>query len=110
MENIYDLARELATQIKNSEEYNEFMQSKEAASVDPDVVASLNAFQEKQFELQRRQMNGEEFGPEIMGEMTNITTPLMQNPLSARYLQAQIRFTMMVNDVYMIINDAVKTD
>lgn len=110
MENVYDIARELATVMKNSEEYNEFMNAKEAASIDPEVVDALNAFQEKQFDIQRRQLNGEEMGPEIMAEMTASTQPLLQNPLSARYLQAQIRYTMMVNEVFTILNDAVKTE
>lgn len=110
MDNVYDLARELASKLQASEEYKEFMEAKEAASVDPEVVESLNAFQEKQFELQRKQLNGEELGAEIMNEMATITQPLMANSLSNRYLQAQIRYTMMVNEVFMILNDAVKTE
>ena len=110
MVNVYDLARDLAAEMKASEEYTEFMDAKVAASVDPEVVAALNTFQEKQFEIQRRQLNGEEMGPEIVAEMTTITQPLLSNPLSARYLQAQIRYTMMVNEIFSILNEVVKTD
>jgi hypothetical protein len=33
----------------------------------------------------------------------------MRDPLAAEYMQAEVRFTLMVNDVYEIIAEAVKT-
>jgi hypothetical protein len=34
----------------------------------------------------------------------------MKDPLAAEYLQTEVRFTLMVNDVYGILAEAVKSE
>jgi hypothetical protein len=41
--------------------------------------------------------------------MQNLSQILMRDPLAAEYLQAEMRFTLMVNDVYEILGGAIKT-
>jgi cell fate (sporulation/competence/biofilm development) regulator YlbF (YheA/YmcA/DUF963 family) len=105
---IHDKAHELAAEIKKSPEYNDYLAAKERASQNADLVVSLNDYQEKQFELQRKQMIGEEIGPDVISQMQNLYQILARDPAAAEYLQAQIRFAMMVNDVYTILGDVVK--
>jgi cell fate (sporulation/competence/biofilm development) regulator YlbF (YheA/YmcA/DUF963 family) len=109
MVNVHDKARELAEAITQSEEYSLYLAAKEKASENGELSDAINDLHEKQFDMQRRQINGEEIGPEILGQMQNLTQILMRDPLAAEYLQAEIRFTLMVNDVYEIIAEAVKT-
>ncbi|MDR1068909.1 MAG: YlbF family regulator [Clostridiales Family XIII bacterium] len=109
MTNIHDMARALAEAMKNSEEYAQYIAVKNKASQNAELSDAINDLHEKQFDMQRRQMNGEELGAEIMGQMQNLTQILMRDPVAAEYMQAEVRFTLMVNDVYEIIAEAVKT-
>jgi cell fate (sporulation/competence/biofilm development) regulator YlbF (YheA/YmcA/DUF963 family) len=109
MDNIHDKARELAAALVQSEEYRSYMEVKEKASGNAELSAAINDLHEKQFEMQKRQINGEEIGPDYLSQMQNLSQILMRDPLAAEYLQAEVRFTLMVNDVYEIIGAAVKT-
>jgi cell fate (sporulation/competence/biofilm development) regulator YlbF (YheA/YmcA/DUF963 family) len=109
MVNVHDKARELAEAISQSEEYASYLAAKEQAGTNNELAEAINDLHEKQFDMQRRQINGEEIGPEFIGQMQNLTQILMRDPLAAEYLQAEVRFTLMVNDVYEILAEAVKT-
>ena len=108
MENPYDKARELAIAMKGSQEYLDYIAAKERASENQELVAALNDYQEKQFDLQRRTMLGEEIGQDMMQQMQNLYEILARDPAAAAYLQAQMRFAMMVNEVYGVIGEVVK--
>ena len=108
MSNPYDKARELSIAIKESQEYKDYMAAKEKASENQELVVALNDYQEKQFELQKKTMLGEELGQDVMQQMQNLYQILARDPLAAAYLQAQIRFAVMVNDVYNTIGEVVK--
>ena len=108
MANPYDKARELTIAIKESQEYKDYVAAKERASVNQDLVAALNDYQGKQFDLQRKVMLGEEIEQDVMQRMQDLYQILAADPAAAAYLQAQIRFTMMVNDVYQVLGDVIK--
>lgn len=108
MANPYDKARELSTAIKESQEYLDYVAAKERASRNQELVAALNDYQEKQFDLQKKTMLGEEIASDAMQQMQNLYQILASDPAAAAYLQAQIRFTMMVNDVYQVLGDVIK--
>jgi len=108
MANPYDKARELIIAIKESPEYKDYIAAKERASVNQELVAALNDYQEKQFELQKKVMLGEEVEQDAMQHMQDLYQILASDPAAAAYLQAQMRFTMMVNDVYRVLGDIVK--
>lgn len=106
--NVYDYAHALAKALKESREYQNYMELKEKVSENEDLTASLNDFQQKQFQLQAQQMLGQE-GDASMGEqIQNLAQILMKDPLAAQYLQAEFTFTMMFSDVYKILQDAVR--
>jgi len=108
MTNPYDKARELSLAIKESPEYTDYLAAKKRASENQELVAALNDYQEKQFDLQKKTMLGEEIGQDIMLQMQNLYMILARDPAAAAYLQAQIRFAMMVNEVYSTIGEVVK--
>lgn len=108
MTNTHDKARELSIAIKESQEYREYAAAKERASENEELVAALNDYQEKQFELQKRTMIGEDIGQDVMQQMQNLYQILARDPAAAAYLQAQMRFAIMVNDVYQTLGDVLK--
>lgn len=107
---IHDKAHELAKMIKESPQYVEYMRVKEKVGQNPELTEMVNDFQGKQFELQKLQMSGQELGPEMMQQVQNLYGILMKDPVAAEYIQAEVQFSLMVNDVYQIIAEAVKTD
>ena len=108
MTNPYDKARELIIAIKESQEYRDYEAAKERASQNQDLVAALNDYQEKQYELQKKTMLGEEITQDVMQQMQNLYEILARDPAAAAYIQAQMRFAMMVNDVYQVLGDVIK--
>lgn len=110
MNNIHDKAHELASMIKGSDQYKEYMRVKEKVGQNAELTEMVNDFQGKQFELQKAQMSGQELGPEMMEQVQNLYGLLMKDPVAAEYIQAEVQFSLMVNDVYQILADAVKTD
>jgi len=110
MQDLHDKARELSDAIRNSEEYRQYIEVKERASQNAELSASLNDFREKQFTMQKKQLLGEDIGTDAQMQMQNVAQILMRDPLAAEYLQAELRFTLMVNDIYAILAEAVKSD
>ena len=55
-------------------------------------------------------MFGEELGPEMMEQVQSLYQILMKDPVAAQYLQAEISFSLLVNDIYSILGEAIKTD
>lgn len=108
--NVHDEAHNLARAIKESQEYKEYVRLKEAASLNPELSAMLNDFQAKQFEIQAKQMLGEELGEELMEQVQSLSQIIMKDPLAFEYMQAMQRFSLLVNDVYTILGDVIKFD
>ncbi|MBK5261567.1 MAG: YlbF family regulator [Peptostreptococcaceae bacterium] len=105
--NVYDAAHNLAKAIKDSEEYIQYEEIKNSVSGKEELAGMLNDFQSKQFEIQAKQMTGEEIGEEMMGQIQSLYGIMMQDPTAAQYLQAEIRFSLMMNDIYKILGDVI---
>ncbi|MBK5245728.1 MAG: YlbF family regulator [Peptostreptococcaceae bacterium] len=105
--NVYDAAHNLAKSIKESEEYIQYEEIKNSVSGNDELSGMLNDFQAKQFEIQAKQMTGEEIGEEMMGQIQSLYGIMMQDPTAAQYLQAEIRFSLMMNDIYKILGDVI---
>lgn len=108
--NVHDEAHNLARAIKESAEYKQYAELKDAASQNEELSAMLNDFQAKQFEIQAKQMMGEELGSDMMEQIQSLYQILMRDPLAAQYVQAEMRFSLLVNDVYTILGEVIKFD
>ncbi|WP_037372945.1 YlbF family regulator [Anaerovorax odorimutans] len=108
--NVHDEARNLAKVLKESEEYKSYKELKETASKNPELVEMLNDFQAKQFEIQSKQMIGEEISEDMKGQMQSLYEIIMKDPLAAQYMQAEMRFSMLINDIYTILGEVIKVE
>ena len=70
--NVYDQAHGLAQAIKASEEFKQYSAVKEKVKANPELDKMLKDFQQKQFELQAKQMMGEEVNDEAMSSVQSI--------------------------------------
>ena len=103
--NVYDQAHSLAQAIRESEEFKQYDQYKKIVKENPQLDQSLKDLMKKQMEMQAAQMMGQEVTQEAFQQIQQLSAILMQDPSAAQYLQNQMRFSMMMADVYKIIAD-----
>ena len=107
--NVYDGAHNLASAIKQSDEFKEFKKYEEQLKANPELEKMINDFQQKSMEIQMKQMSGEELGADAMQSIQQLYGIVMQDPLAANYMQASMRFSLMMKDVFDIIGEATGT-
>ena len=105
--NVYDQAHNLARAIKESEEFKQYDYLKKVIDQKEDLSKMVKDFQAKQFEMQAKQMMGEEVGPEMMQGIQELYQIIMTDPTVSQYMQAEMRFSLMMNDVYKILGEVM---
>ena len=105
--NVYDQAHNLARAIKESEEFKQYDYLKKVIDQNEELSKMVKDFQAKQFELQAKQMMGEEMSPEMMQGVQDLYQIMTKDPTAAQYMQAEMRFSLMMNDVYKILGEVM---
>jgi len=105
--NVYDQAHNLARAIKESEEFKQYDYLKKVIDQNADLSKMVKDFQAKQFELQAKQMMGEEMPADMMQSIQELYQSIMTDPTAAQYMQAEMRFSLMMNDVYKILGEVM---
>ena len=67
----------------------------------------LKDFQNKQLTLQAKQMAGEKLGPEALEQIKGLYEIILKDPTAAQYMQAEMRFSVMIGDVYKILGELI---
>ena len=67
----------------------------------------IKDFEAKQMEIQAKQMMGETFPPEMTQQIQELYQIVMMDPTASAYIQAQMRFSLMMSDVYKILGEAM---
>ena len=105
--NVYDEAHGLARALKESNEFKEFDRMRKEVEQDPDVSKMLGELQTLQIQLQTAQMTGNQPDADTMSRMQSLSTMLATKPLAAKFMQTEAAFSVMMNDVFKIIGEAV---
>ncbi len=105
--NVYDEAHNLARAIKESNEFKEFDRMRTEVENDKECSEMLKELQELQVQLQTAQIAGMTPDKDVFQRFQSLSTMVATKPLAARYLQAQGAFTIMMNDVFGIIGEAM---
>ncbi len=105
--NVYEDAHNLARAIKASEEYKQYDALKKKVAGNPELDKMVKDFQKRQFEFQAKQVMGEQPGPEVAQQIQELYQIIATNPVAAEYMQAEVRFNLMMNDVYKILGDVI---
>lgn len=106
--NPYDHAHNLAHALKESQEFKEYAHIKAEVAEIPELNQMLVDFQQKQYQFQMLQISGQQPDEELLKSVQDLLGVLNRDPKAAAYLQAEMRFTQMVADIYNIIGDAIK--
>ena len=106
--NPYDKARELARAITESDEFKKFQAAKLGLEADDSAKSMIEDFQKKQFELQKKQMMGEELKDEDSQKIQELYGILSLNKVAGEFLQAEFGYARMMQDVMKILQDVLE--
>ena len=105
--NVYDEAHSLARAIKESNEFIEFDKVRQEVNADKEVSEMIAEMQKLQLELQAAQISGTEPNADLMSRIQSLSTMMATKPLAAKFMQSEAAFSIMMNDVFKIIGEAM---
>lgn len=106
--NPYDKARELARAIEDSDVFKKFKEQKAAVEQDEATKMMVEDFQKRQFELEMKQMKGEELSKEDSEKMQELFRILSLNQKGSDFLAAQYQFGLMMQDISKILSEVIE--
>ena len=106
--NVYDTVNQLAKEIKESEEYLEYKKIKDIVKEKPELKEKLDNFEKARYETQIATMKGEEPTKEQVENLQKIYLELIQNDITKKYLDTELKFNTMLADINKILGEAVQ--
>ena len=106
---IYDKARELAQELKQSEEYRVYQAARDAAMQNETTCALIKELHQLQMRAQAAMMSGGKDN-DVMERLQKVGEILQFNPEASAYLTAEFRLNRMIGDVYKILAEAIDVD
>lgn len=108
--NIYDNARELAAQLKQTEEYAEYARLKEIATADDTNRALLGEYKKLMFKMQAVMASGQQPPADEMDRLNKIGQLLQLNSDVGAYIAAEFRYQRMLSEVFKILAETAGVD
>ncbi|MDD3268178.1 MAG: YlbF family regulator [Syntrophomonadaceae bacterium] len=108
--NPYNKAHELADAIKASEMFTNYLAAKQQLEEKPELKEKIINLRQRQMEMNRRQMLGEEIKPEEVQEISLEYAKTNQIKGLGEFLKAEGVFIQMFNDIQEIIQKAIESE
>lgn len=108
--NVYDKAHELARALKDSPEVVEYRRLTDKINANANNKKIVDDFRVKQIELYNLQVQGQEPSKEQMEAINSLYGVMSMNPEIREFLEAEIKFSRLWEDVTKIIGEAVGLD
>lgn len=105
---IYDLANELAQEIKKSEEYVTYKTAKEAINLNYELKNQIDEFEKARYEAQIIALQTGKDDENKMKNVQKLYGELIQNEEASKYFDAEIKFNLLIADVNKIIGESVQ--
>ena len=105
---VYDLANELAEEIKQSEEYVTYRTAKEAINLNYELKKKIDKFENARYEAQIVAIQTGKDDEQKMKNVQELYGELIQNEEASKYFDAEIRFNVLIADVNKIIGESIK--
>ena len=106
---VYDTAKQLANELKNSEEYRAYTAVKTRAMENKTTRALIEEYNKLQIQAQAAMIAGDKEN-ESLKKLQKIGEVLQFDADASAYLLAEFHLKRMVGDVYKILADAVDID
>lgn len=108
MNNIYDTANQLAKEIRESVEYNEYKKARQNVLANPALKSKIEEFEKIRYDVQVLAMEKGEENPEKMKKLQEMYTILVENKDIKEYFDLEVRFNVMVADINKIIAESME--
>ena len=105
---VYDLANELAEEIKKSEEYVTYRTAKEAINLNYELKKKIDEFENARYEAQIVALQTGKDDELKMKHVQELYGELIQNEEASKYFDAEMKFNIMIADVNKIIAESIK--
>ena len=106
--NVYDTANQLASEIRNSEEYKKYKETKNNLESNAELKAKIDEFEKARYEVQVLAMQGKTVEEEKNKKLQEMYTILIQNKEIKEYFDLEVKFNVMLADINKIIAEAVQ--
>ena len=103
----YDKAHDLAHAMRESEEYKELMAAQEALKADAVAAALVRTFMAQQMQWEYAKLSGAPEADELQKKQEDMMPQIQESAAAAAYLQAQMRWSQISNDIYKIISEPI---
>ena len=103
----YDKAHELAHAMRESEEYKELMAAQEAVKADAVAMGLVRTFMAQQMQWEYAKLSGVPEADELQKKQEELMPQIQENAAATAYLQAQMRWSQISNDIYKIISEPI---
>ncbi len=108
--NPHDAAHQLASAIKKSAEYNNFLQAYRQLQNDSTANNIFNDFRNLQLEVQQYQAKGEEVPADKEEKLNKMAEAAQNNLIVKNFIEAEYRFANIIKDVQQILADAIEIE
>lgn len=106
---VYDIARRLAKEIAESQEYKDYKQAKEKATASETTAGLIKQYHQLQLRAQAAHLGGQR-DDALLQQLQKLGEVLLLNPEASAFLMSEFRLNQMVGDVYKILAQAIDVD
>ena len=106
--NVYDTAKKLAKEIRESEEYKSYKKLKYEIMSNPTSNKKIEEFEQLRYEVQLPQYTGENRDEEKTKKLEEMYAMLVQDEQIKNYFDLEVKFNVMIADVNKIIAEAIR--
>ena len=107
---VYDSANKLASEIRASKEYKDFVENMKNMKSDKNNEYLLGEYKNIQYKLQIASMNNKKMDKKSLKKMEEIQNKIRYNEKIYNYLLAEEKFNLMMDKVNKIIANTIKDD
>ena len=108
MNNIYDTANKLASEIRQSEEFIKYRDARKLVLANPDLKNKIEEFEKIRYDVQVLSMEKGASDPEKMKKLQEMYTILIENKDIKEYFDLEVKFNVMVADINKIIAQSME--
>ena len=107
---VYDAATKLASEIKNSKEYLDFVDNMKIIKKNKNYENLLSEYKKTQYNLQIATMNNKKLDKKTLKNMEEIQNKIRHNDQIYNYILSEEKFNIMMDNINKIIANTIKED
>ncbi len=107
MQNVYDLAHELARSLKETDQYKDMKRLRDQVNANESLKKMVDDFSALSVQVQTALMSGQQPDEELIKKLTATQAIVMQDPTCAALLNSELAFSTIVADISKILTESI---